>query len=72
MARTYETSEDAIEGFLQTHYYKCLEDKMFNFLPKFPQISAFFLWLRREFLRIHSDKSLSDNNIKTYPTDCFP
>jgi hypothetical protein len=35
MARTYETSEDAIEGFLQTHYYKCLEDKMFNFLPKF-------------------------------------
>lgn len=34
MARTYETSEDEIEGFLQTHYYKCLEDKMFEYLPK--------------------------------------
>ena len=34
MARTYETSEDEIEGFLQTHYYKCLEDKMFEYDSK--------------------------------------
>lgn len=33
MGRTYETSEDAKEDFLKTHYYKAFSDKMMDFIP---------------------------------------
>ncbi len=34
MGKTYETSEQGTKEYLQTHYYKCISDKMLEFIPK--------------------------------------
>lgn len=34
MSKTFETSENGTKEYLQTHYYKCMSDKMLEFIPK--------------------------------------
>ena len=67
MSKTYETKEFGTKPYLQTHYYKCMEDDLFEYIPN--MLESFDLKLlniNEEYKEITAYNDLYDVTFKIF------